>query len=68
MKHKNKKLVINLINKKLESENMKFSRESFLDRINAIGPRLWKEELSEVLVDLPDYRETIKFMEQYFSK
>ncbi len=68
MKHKNKKLVINLINKKLESENIKFSRGSFLDRINAIGSKLWREELSEVLVDLPDYRETIKFMEQYFNR
>ncbi len=40
-----------IINKKLG--NVKFSNKAFEDKIGVIGPKLWKEELSQTIVNLP---------------
>ncbi|MCL4398293.1 MAG: nucleotidyl transferase AbiEii/AbiGii toxin family protein [Candidatus Parvarchaeota archaeon] len=55
-----------IISKKLGDVN--FSKKTFEDKIEAIGTKLWKKELSQTIVNLPDYDTVVRYVKGTLRK
>ncbi len=62
LSHCGGKFDLSIITKKFGG--LRFSAESFEQKVDSYGAKLWKEELSQTIVNLPDYNEATRYIKK----